>query len=187
MPLVAVFVYDELPETMRGPCRPEVLEVEREHRQPVALGDRHDGRVGVAEPEIRERRINFDRPPQSAGDRLTTRCSPSATASQKREGGVSADRGAQQLVDLADGRRYVASFTPSDLPTDAPADRPALKFARDRPVVSPDATAVKARDLVFGTDARRVPVVDADGHLHGVVAVTTDLQFFACRPRPAPE
>ena len=72
----------------------------------------------------------------------------------------------------------------SDVPADAPADRPALEFAGDRVTVAPDATAATARDLAIDTDARRLPVVDADEHLHGVVAVTTDLQFFACRPRP---
>ena len=45
--------------------------------------------------------------------------------------------------------------------------------------------AATARDLVIATAARRLPVVDGDERLHGVLAVTTDLQFFACRPAPA--
>ena len=53
--LVAVFVDDELPETMVWSRRAEMLEVEREHRQPVALRDRHDRRVDVTEIEICER------------------------------------------------------------------------------------------------------------------------------------
>jgi hypothetical protein len=53
--LVAVFVDDELPETMIWSRRAEMLEVEREHRQAVALRDRHDRRVDVTEIEICER------------------------------------------------------------------------------------------------------------------------------------
>ena len=64
--------------------------------------------------------------------------------------------------------------------------RLAVAFAADRATVAPGATATLARDLVLATDARRLPVVDADGQLVGVVAVTTDLGFFACRPRPEP-
>jgi CBS-domain-containing membrane protein len=80
--------------------------------------------------------------------------------------------------------RYRASFTPADVPPGAPADTPALELARGHPTVRPEMPAPAARDLVIATDARRVPVVDAAGHVHGVLAVTTDLQFFACRPQP---
>jgi CBS domain-containing protein len=89
----------------------------------------------------------------------------------------------RRLAVLAADRHYRASFTPSDVPPEAPADRPALEFASDHPTVEPATTAAAARDAVLATDSRRLPVVDADGRLHGVVAVTTDLQFFACRPQ----
>jgi hypothetical protein len=46
--------------------------------------------------------------------------------------------------------------------------------------------AASGRDLVIASDGRRLPVVDGDGVLRGVLAVTTDLQFFACRPAQAP-
>jgi len=74
---------------------------------------------------------------------------------------------------------------PSDLGVDKPAERPALELARDRPTLSPDLPAAEGRDLVLASEGRRLPVVDGKGRLHGVLAVTSDLQFFACRPAPA--
>ncbi|MBA3746622.1 MAG: hypothetical protein H0W96_03905, partial [Solirubrobacterales bacterium] len=46
------------------------------------------------------------------------------------------------------------------------------------PTVTPDEPAATGRDLALQTDARRVPVIDADGKLVGVVAVTGDLTSF---------
>jgi len=91
----------------------------------------------------------------------------------------------RRLAVIADDGRYVASFRPSDVPAEAPSDRLAVGFARKHETVGPGTTARAARDLVVATAARRLPVVDADGRLLGVVAVTTDLEFFACRPQPA--
>ena len=68
-----------------------------------------------------------------------------------------------------------------------PADAPALDSARSRATVSPDMRAPVGRDLAIASDARRLPVVDGDGRLHGVLAVTSDLRHFACRPAPAAE
>ena len=45
--------------------------------------------------------------------------------------------------------------------------------------------AAEGHDLVLASEGRRLPVVDGKGRLHGVLAVTSDLQFFACRPAPA--
>ncbi len=79
---------------------------------------------------------------------------------------------------IADGDRYAGSLTLEDL-ADAPdPGRPALDVAQDGPTVSPEAPATTGRDLALMTEARRVPVVDADGTLLGVVAVTGDLQCF---------
>jgi CBS-domain-containing membrane protein len=110
--------------------------------------------------------------------------SPAVTVAELRDWFAASS--SRRLAVIAEGTRYVASLTPSDLPADAEAGQPALSFASDRPVVSPDATAATARDLVTASDARRLPVVEVDGKLHGLVAVTTDRQFFACRPRPMP-
>ena len=79
---------------------------------------------------------------------------------------------------VADDGRYVGSLTPRDLEgVDDPA-RPAVDVAQDGPTVSPGATAAEGRDLALLTESRRVPVVDDDGVLLGVVAVTGDMQSF---------
>jgi CBS domain-containing protein len=79
---------------------------------------------------------------------------------------------------VADGDRYVGSLTPQDIGGDADPDRPAVEVAQDGPTVSPAASAAEGRDLALQTESRRVPVVDDDGVLLGVVAVTGDLQSF---------
>ncbi len=83
----------------------------------------------------------------------------------------------RRLAFVADGERYLGSLTPADV-ADAGSDRPAVEVAQDGPTVSPDAPATTGRDLALLSDARRVPVVDADGRLLGVVAVTGDLRSF---------
>ena len=84
----------------------------------------------------------------------------------------------RRLAFVADGERYLGSLTPADVEGDADDDRPAVEVAQDGPIVSPEAPATTGRDLALQTDSRRVPVVDADGRLLGVVAVTGDLQSF---------
>lgn len=73
--------------------------------------------------------------------------------------------------------RYAGSLTPGHV-EDADPRRPAAEVADLEPTVSPAAPATTGRDLALLTDARRVPVVDGDGRLVGVVAVTGDLQSF---------
>ena len=48
--------------------------------------------------------------------------------------------------------------------------------------VAPEAPASEAYALALVTDARRVPVVDGDGRLLGVVAVTVDHARFCGTP-----
>jgi CBS domain-containing protein len=79
---------------------------------------------------------------------------------------------------VADGERYVGSLTPADVAQDVDAARPAVEVAQAGPTVAPEAPATTGRDLALLTETRRVPVVDADGRLLGVVAVTGDLQSF---------
>lgn len=97
---------------------------------------------------------------------------------------VSASR---RLAVIADDGRYAGSLTPGDVGAGAPADTPALGRARPHATVAPEVPAVIGRDLALASEARRVPVVDAEGHFLGVLALTTDLEYFACRPAPAPE
>lgn len=78
---------------------------------------------------------------------------------------------------VADGDRYAGSLTLEDLDGADPGS-PAVEVAQQGPTVSPDAPATTGRDLALETDSRRVPVVDGDGRLLGVVAVTGDLQSF---------
>ena len=78
---------------------------------------------------------------------------------------------------LADDARYVACLVPDDL-DGADAAQRAAGFAREWPTVTPDQPAKRGEELGLSTDARRVPVVDHDGRLLGIVAITTDLQGF---------
>lgn len=84
----------------------------------------------------------------------------------------------RRLAFVADGERYLGSLTPADVADDADSDRPAVEVAQDGPIVSPDAPATIGRDLALLSESRRVPVVDGEGRLLGVVAVTGDLQSF---------
>ena len=79
---------------------------------------------------------------------------------------------------VADDGRYVGSLTPQDLERADDPSRPAVEVAQDGPTVSPGASAAEGRDLALLTESRRVPVVDDDGILLGVVAVTGDMQSF---------
>ena len=84
----------------------------------------------------------------------------------------------RRLAFVAEGDYYVGSLTPQDVADVADAARPAAEVAQDGPTVAPDAPASTGRDLALASDSRRVPVVDADGRLLGVVAITGDLQCF---------
>lgn len=79
---------------------------------------------------------------------------------------------------LVDGERYAGSLSPEQLSGDLDPGRPATDVALDGPTVAPDAPAKVGRDIALQTAARRVPVVDDDGRLLGVVAVTSDLKRF---------
>jgi CBS domain-containing protein len=72
---------------------------------------------------------------------------------------------------------YVGSLTPAHLTSGDPA-RPAAEVADMGPTVSPGEPAEVGRDLALGTDSRRIPVIDDDGRLVGILAVTSDLQCF---------
>jgi CBS domain-containing protein len=87
-----------------------------------------------------------------------------------------AGSGSRRMALLADEGRFVGSLVVEDLGDD-PA-QPAAELARRGPTVAPDEPAKRGEELALGTPARRVPVVDRDGMLLGVVAVTTDLQGF---------
>jgi CBS-domain-containing membrane protein len=83
----------------------------------------------------------------------------------------------RQMAFLTDQRQYVGSLTARDL-TSEDAGRSAAQLARSGPTVAPDAPAQAAYEIAVATDARRVPVVDGNGILLGVVGVTDDLAAF---------
>jgi CBS domain-containing protein len=76
-----------------------------------------------------------------------------------------------------DDGRYAGCLRPDDL-ADADPERAATELARPGLTVAPDEPAARAEELALRTDARRVPVVDRDGRLLGIVAITTDLSSF---------
>lgn len=79
---------------------------------------------------------------------------------------------------VVDDGRYVGSLTPADLEGADPEALAADVAERGGPTIGLDAPATAGRDLALLTDRRRVPVVDDDGKLVGVVAVTGDLTSF---------
>ncbi len=83
----------------------------------------------------------------------------------------------RRMAFLAEGERYEGTLWPGDV-ADGDPGRLAVEVAHDGPTVAPDAPAATGQELALQTDARRVPVVDADGRLLGVVSVTGDLTEF---------
>jgi CBS domain-containing protein len=87
----------------------------------------------------------------------------------------------RKLAVLADADgRYAGSLTRSELEglDDVGGARPAREVAHDGPTLAPDAPARAGHELALKTDALRVPVVDQDRRLVGVVGVTDDLAAF---------
>jgi CBS domain-containing protein len=86
--------------------------------------------------------------------------------------------GSRRMALVCEDGRYVGSLTPTQLDGDLDPELALARIAERGATVSPDDPASLGRDLALQTDARRVPVVDADGKLVGVVAVTGDLTSF---------
>jgi CBS-domain-containing membrane protein len=84
----------------------------------------------------------------------------------------------RKLAVIADDRRYVGSVTRADVAADAEDGQRAAEVARRDPVIAPDAPASAGHELALSTAALRVPVVDHEGVLLGVVGVTDDLAAF---------
>jgi CBS domain-containing protein len=84
----------------------------------------------------------------------------------------------RRMAILADDGRYVGSLTPADVTGALDSGRPAAEVAKDGPTVAPDAPARTGEELALTTESRRVPVVDREGRLLGIVSVTGDLTSF---------
>jgi CBS domain-containing protein len=99
-----------------------------------------------------------------------------ATVAQVREWfEASAHR---KIAVLADERRYAGTLTRDDLGGGLDPVRPAVELASQGPTVAPGAPASTAHELAVASRSLRVPVVDRDGTLIGVVGVTDDLAGF---------
>jgi CBS domain-containing protein len=81
----------------------------------------------------------------------------------------------RRMAFLADGDAYRGSLVREDVAEGVDGARPAVEVARLGPTVAPEASAGAGCELALQTDAHRVPVVDREGRLLGVVAVTEDL------------
>lgn len=84
----------------------------------------------------------------------------------------------REIALLADDGMYAGSLLRDDLAGDVDPQRRAGDLARSAPTVSPQAPALRARELALAAPARRLPVVDDVGRLVGVVAITPDLRGF---------
>jgi CBS domain-containing protein len=84
----------------------------------------------------------------------------------------------RRMAILANDGRYAGSLTPADVAGDVERARPAAEVAKDGPTIAPEAPARAGEELALLTEARRVPVVDGDGRLLGIVSVTGDLSSF---------
>jgi CBS domain-containing protein len=83
-----------------------------------------------------------------------------------------AESSSRRLAAVADGERYVGAICRARF--DAQPHEPTLTardLVGDLPTVAPDAPAAEARDHALAVVSQRVPVVDGDGRLLGVVAV----------------
>jgi Mg/Co/Ni transporter MgtE len=84
----------------------------------------------------------------------------------------------RRVAVLADAdARYAGSLTAADLAGADPA-APASTVARAGSTIGPDAPAAEGFRLAAATDALRLPVVDAERRLLGVVGVTDDRSAF---------
>ena len=84
----------------------------------------------------------------------------------------------RRMAFLADNGVYAGSLSRDDLKGELEPARPAAELASPGPAIAPDASAHTAFELAVATRAHRVPVVDPDGNLIGVVGVTDDLTAF---------
>jgi CBS domain-containing protein len=99
----------------------------------------------------------------------------SATVAEVREWFASS--GSHKMALLADEGRYVASLVAEDI-EGADPDARAADLAREWPTVAPGESASRGEELGLSSPYLRVPVVDRDGRLVGIVAITTDRQGF---------
>lgn len=84
----------------------------------------------------------------------------------------------RRMAFLADHGRYAGSLTRDHLDGDLDPSCPAAHLARHGPTIAPDTPAHAGYKLAIATHAHRLPVVDREGTLIGVIGVTDDLAAF---------
>jgi CBS domain-containing protein len=84
----------------------------------------------------------------------------------------------RRMAFLAADERYAGSVSREHVDGDLDPGAPATDVALPGPTVLPDDPAAHGGRVALRTTARRVPVVDRDGRLLGVLSVTKDLQAF---------
>jgi CBS domain-containing protein len=84
----------------------------------------------------------------------------------------------RRMAFLAADERYAGSVSREDVAGDLDPAAPAADVAQQGPTVLPDDPAIHGRQVALLTTARRVPVVDREGRLLGVLSVTEDMQAF---------
>ncbi len=84
----------------------------------------------------------------------------------------------RKMAFLADGDRYVGQLTREDVAEPLDPRLIAADVARSGPTIAPEAPARSGHELAVASGALRVPCVDGEGRLLGVVAVTEDRAGF---------
>jgi CBS domain-containing protein len=101
---------------------------------------------------------------------------PSTTVAEVRD--YFGTSGSRRLALFADGDRFAGALVPADLPDGVDPQSPAVDLAHTEPTVAPDVPATDARDIALGRASHRLPVVDEDGRLVGIVAIAEALTHF---------
>jgi Mg/Co/Ni transporter MgtE len=83
-----------------------------------------------------------------------------------------AESTSHKLALLVDGERYVGSLAASSL-DGAPDSALASELAARGDTVEPDVPAALARERAMAMASSRLPVVDADGRLVGIIAINS--------------
>lgn len=86
-----------------------------------------------------------------------------------------------KLLLVADGERFLGTLAPDDLPA-AGDGTIAAHVRQDAPRLSADDGVDEALKLVRDTGASRIPVVDADGRLEGLVCFNHARNVFCASP-----
>src|SRR5215213_1669112 len=101
---VARLVDDQSPVPAWRPGGAEMCEVEREDRQSVALGERHDGCVGQSEIEVAVAVVDLDRATEDAGGEVGDFVLAGVECGEETTRGVASDPRTRELVDFHDHR-----------------------------------------------------------------------------------